>query len=261
MRRSVLKKAGLLAFVAVFSAACAFTSLAAKERLSTPDDLYWSSTSKEDDSDYDEGSYAKWEEVEHATKYEVTLYREDDSGSKTKVGNTVSTKNTRYNFRSRMDKEGDYYFRVKAESSKSDYSDSYWSSYSDPYYVSASAAENVANGAYSDSENPVVGIIRDHGWETDEIGSKYKQSDGTYAPEGWLQDTDDLNWYYIGPDGYMMTGFINSDDKVYYCDPAGTPAGAMVTGTVTLDGVTYNFDESGALVSSGDAAVPAEDAG
>ncbi len=252
MKKQMVKRIGLLAIVAVFSLACAFTSLAAKTRLSTPDDLYWSSTSKDNDEDYDEGSYAKWDEVEHATKYEVTLYREDDNGSTSTV-KTVTTKSNKYNFRSLMDKEGDYYFKVRAQSSKSDYSTSLWSSKSDTYYVSASAAENVANGDYVESGSATAVIVsRDPGWTQNEYGMYYQRSDGTYPANGWFQDPDTNSWFCLDENGYVRTGFIEDGENLFYCDPAAAQYGAMATGSVLYDGVVYNFDENGVLVSTED---------
>ncbi len=251
MRKRMTKKITLIAAAAMLTIACAFTAMAAT-RLDTPDDLYWSSTSKEDDSDYDEGSYAKWDEVEHANRYRITLYCEDESGSTRTMKSDITTSKTYCNLRRYMTVEGDYYFRVRAESTRSGYSDSRWSSYSDYYYVSASAAENAANGVYDDNKATAMIVNSDPGWTADEIGIKYIRSDGTYPVNGWFQDPTDQNWFYIDENGYIKTGFIEDETGIYYCDPEGIPYGAMVTGSILYDGVIYNFNESGALISTED---------
>ncbi|MCD8222276.1 MAG: hypothetical protein LUD07_08905 [Clostridiales bacterium] len=245
MKRNWKKQIGFLTAIVVFSAACAFTSLA-KTKLDTPEGLYWSGTSKEDDSDYDEGSWAKWDEVENVKKYELTLYCEDENGSVSTMASGVTTKKNYYNFRSKMTKSGDYYFRVRAVASGSTYSTSSWSSYSDYYYVSESGAENVVNG--TDTESTAVAVIRDNGWVSDETGWWYKNTDGSYPAGGWFQDPSDQNWYYMNEQGYMQSGWIDDNGATYYCDLNGSPSGAMVTGEVVIDNVTYQFDESGVLI-------------
>lgn len=73
-------------------------------------------------------------------------------------------------------------------------------------------------------------------------GWRYVEDDGSAAPEGWLEDQG--KWYYIGPDGFMRTGWIELLGRRYYLDESG----AMVSGTTReIDGVTYTFDESGAV--------------
>ncbi len=47
----------------------------------------------------------------------------------------------------------------------------------------------------------------------------------------------------------MKTGWIDWEGNRYYCDQAGNPSGAMVTGEQIIDGTLYFFDESGALVN------------
>lgn len=86
-------------------------------------------------------------------------------------------------------------------------------------------------------------------------GWQYFGDDGMAAPEGWLWDQG--KWYYIGPDGFMRTGWIELNGSRYYLDESG----AMVSGTSRdIDGVTYTFDENGALKEpSLDETVPEEE--
>ncbi len=96
--------------------------------------------------------------------------------------------------------------------------------------VTAAAAEAVQNG-----------------WSLDGIGWRYCYSNGVYATNTWMQDTDGC-WYYFDETGYMATGWIEYNGNWYYCDANGNPSGAMVTGSKVIDGVTYSFDESGAWI-------------
>jgi len=52
--------------------------------------------------------------------------------------------------------------------------------------------------------------------------------------------------YFVGPDGNAQTGWLNQGDTWYYLDPSN--GGSMCTGTRNIDGKTYTFDNSGALV-------------
>ena len=78
-----------------------------------------------------------------------------------------------------------------------------------------------------------------HGWKADSGRWTYTAADGTQAKDTWVFDNG--KWYSIGADGYMLTGLVTDpkDGHTYYLDPA---TGAMVTGTVTLNGVTYFFN-------------------
>lgn len=60
----------------------------------------------------------------------------------------------------------------------------------------------------------------------------------------WNQE--DGSWYFYD-NGGRMSGWIKPDGKWYYLDPAN--GGIMVSNvTMTIDGVSYTFDGSGALV-------------
>lgn len=237
--KHVGKKLAVLTAAVVLSLA-SMAPAWAKERLATIEDLYWN----EDDDNENKMTEAVWEEVEDAYRYEVYLYRE---GSKVAE---IETKNTSYNFKKKMTQEGDYTFRVRplAKSSDHDYTTGYWSDYSDALYITESRAEWNKNGA-SETTTTVGGPGSLGEWVYDGIGWWYRKSDGTYPVNGWFQDPADQHWYMFGPTGYMMTGWIDGVNGArYYCDPQGTPSGAMVTGTYVIDGVAYNFDASGALI-------------
>lgn len=79
---------------------------------------------------------------------------------------------------------------------------------------------------------------------------------------GWLREKG--KWYYLSPDdGAMATGWAKADGAWYYLDGSGamrtgwlkdkgkwyylTGSGAMATGERVIGGVSYSFDDSGAL--------------
>lgn len=69
----------------------------------------------------------------------------------------------------------------------------------------------------------------------------FNDTDGTMAT-GWKQ-IDGL-WYYYGSDGQMQTGWVNDSSARYYLNPEN---GVMYADTqITVDGVTYQVDASGA---------------
>lgn len=309
------KKLAIVSAVAVLSAAAAMTAWA-KTRLDTVTELYWN----EDDDSESKMTEARWEAVDDAYQYEVYLYRD---GSK--VGETtVKASKTSYNFKRKMDKEGDYTFRVRALAKKNDkeYSNSSWSEDSEGLYISAARADYNKNGREADTSTSGPGMPKDGStaesstgssgvvsgssdsynstpptadntdtsstgvvgnataenstkpvadstengnaadsgsqqdseasalpgeWKQDNVGWWYCRADGTYPVSAWFQDPADGKYYMFDSQGYMRTGWIDWNDNRYYCDPDGTPAGAMVTGDLTIKGVLYHFEESGAM--------------
>ena len=81
-------------------------------------------------------------------------------------------------------------------------------------------------------------------WEYDGTGFKYKYSDGTYAAKGWLQDPENMAWYYIGADGYAQNGWLYLSTGTFYLDPNSN---AMLTGHRFIDGRWYYFNNDGYL--------------
>lgn len=234
-----IKRQLVTGITAVLMAAALATTGYAKEQLEVPEDAYW---------DEDNQTLARWEEVEEVYEYEVYLYCDE---SKVKE---IKTKKNYFNFGKFMTKEGDYTFRVRALAKKrdDDYSNSSWSDYSDETYVDEGYAELMKNGGKIDTDNSGPGAVKNDvaagSWIQDETGWWYKYNDGTYPASRWFQDPADANWYYFDERGYMKTGWIDLEGSRYYCDPAGTPSGAMVTGICVIDGTEYQFGESGALI-------------
>ena len=80
------------------------------------------------------------------------------------------------------------------------------------------------------------------GWA--KVGSHwyYLHGDGHMAT-GWLQLGS--TWYYLHGDGHMATGWLQLGSTWYYLDPT---TGKMATGTITVNGGTYNLSPSGAWI-------------
>lgn len=228
--------------LALLITASAMTAWAAT-RLGTVADLYW---------DEDTYTLAHWEEVSDAYQYQVYLYRDDSKVAETK------TKNLKYNFKSKMKVEGSYTFRVKALKKGSSYIDGNWSDYSEEMYISASYIEFLENGGIIDTQNSgpgaegsgqttsTTGVVYTAGWVLDDGGWWYRNTDGTYPVNTWFQDTANGKWYYLNEQGYMVTGWIDWNGNRYYCGEDG----AMYSGDCTIDGVSCQFDQSGALIAS-----------
>lgn len=261
MKKSVLQsKVMTVVLTVLLSAAAAVPSLAAV-RLPAPEDVYWGGSNEDDD--VENGTYAYWEEVEDAYQYEVYLYCDE---SKVKE---IKTKKTKYNFSKSMVKEGEYTFRVRALSKKNDKNilDGYWSDYSDSTYMDEDRAQRIQSGVVIDNKNsgpgvqqetapadgggsdtPAGGQSSDGRWIEDTVGWWYRRADGTFPADGWFQDPADGSWYFLDVSGYMVTGWIDWSGQRYYCDVQGVPSGAMVVGDRVVDGISYTFDPSGALV-------------
>ncbi|EOO71571.1 hypothetical protein IIC_04344, partial [Bacillus cereus VD021] len=56
------------------------------------------------------------------------------------------------------------------------------------------------------------------------------------------------DWYYKKSDGSWHTGWLEYGNKLYYLNSYG----AMQKGSTSIDGATYNFDNSGALIPTGE---------
>lgn len=78
------------------------------------------------------------------------------------------------------------------------------------------------------------------GWQI--IDHKWYKLDGSGAMvEGWLKEGN--TWYYLESSGAMKTGWFKDKANNWYY--LSKPNGAMVTGTVPIDGKTYQFDKNG----------------
>lgn len=89
---------------------------------------------------------------------------------------------------------------------------------------------------YADASGAVkVGWLREKGkWY-------YLSPDDGAMATGWAKA--DGSWYYLDGSGAMRTGWLKDKGKWYYL----TGSGAMATGERVIGGVSYSFDDSGAL--------------
>ncbi len=187
---------------------------------------------------------ARWETTDGAKSYQLRLYR-----GNTSIGSVVTTTNEYYDFTSSMNREGEYYFKVRAINSNSKRGDWYES---DSLYIDEDTANAVKNGTYQTSTGnnnglgapgsaPVEGV-----WQRNNIGWQYRWPDGNYSRGGWVMIKN--IWYCFDDNAYMRTGWIQaSDGKWYYCDPReGSGQGAMMTNTITPDG--YWVDANGVWI-------------
>ncbi len=78
------------------------------------------------------------------------------------------------------------------------------------------------------------------GWQI--IGGRYYKlrADGSMA-EGWFKEGN--AWYYLDSSGAMKTGWLKDQGGNWYY--LSKPNGAMITGTVPIDGKVYTFNASG----------------
>lgn len=86
------------------------------------------------------------------------------------------------------------------------------------------------------------------GWKQDGTGYWFEREDNSYPAGAWEQI--DSKWYLFDRNGYMLTGWQQDNGSWYYL---GTD-GAMAAGTtMTIDGISYTFDNSGAMQEQEDA--------
>ncbi|MDD3251479.1 MAG: hypothetical protein PHV18_02845 [Lachnospiraceae bacterium] len=185
----------------------------------------------------DNSPIADWEDADGAKSYQVRLYRGSSS-----VGESVTTTNSYYNFASKITREGEYYFKVRAVNSNSKKGDWFESDY---IYVDEQALARITSGTYNGTTNDASGTANAPNsststaqWKQNNIGWWYVFADGTYPTNGWLQINN--VWYCFDSVGYMRTGWIQAGNAWYYCD---TKSGGMLTNTRTPD--NYYVDANG----------------
>ena len=172
---------------------------------------------------------ASWDNSGDARKYEVRLYRNDNS-----VTSVLTTSDTSYDFSGHITRSGDYMFKVRAVYSSSEKGS--WEE-SESWSVSSSEADDISAGrrTYGSSGQNYSGA-----WLRDEVGWWYCNADKSYTINNW-QYIDD-RWYFFNTVGYMVTGWVQWNGKWYYCGEDG----AMLYNTTTPDG--YYVDGDGVWV-------------
>ncbi len=166
---------------------------------------------------------ANWDHLDMAQYYRVRLCRLNTGSSNTEegIGSVYTVKENSFDFSGKIPKTGSYYFKVRAVDSRNNTGDWDESSYMDV-----------------DEED----LIRFSGqWIQDARGWWFRNSDGSYTTNNWKYIRS--KWYFFDEEGYMKTGWIDWDGKLYYCGENG----AMLVSTTTPDGFTV--DENGARVN------------
>lgn len=173
-----------------------------------------------------DSGYAVWDRVRGAGSYEVRLYR-NGLGIGASMLNTTETT---YDFRTMITRAGSYHVRVRPVNqinpdNKGEAAES------SVINISAEQVQAIRSGNTS-YVAPTQGE-----WVQDATGWWYRHTDGGYTTNNWELIRD--QWYFFGPNGYMKTGWIEWNGKLYYCD-ANT--GAMLKNVTTPDGYILDYD-------------------
>ena len=81
------------------------------------------------------------------------------------------------------------------------------------------------------------------GWQQNDSGWWYQREDSSYPAGAW--EFIGGRWYLFDQKGYMLTGWQQVTGIWYYLGTDGAMASQT---TMTIDGVAYTFDGSGAMV-------------
>lgn len=105
-----------------------------------------------------------------------------------------------------------------------------------PYASQSTGEASVVNDI---QETKAVKQVEATGWQQDNFGWWYKDSDSTFKKDGKF--FIEGNYYLFNSDGYMMTGWQEMNGDWYYFDESGH----MVTGYYLIDGEEYSFASDG----------------
>lgn len=98
-----------------------------------------------------------------------------------------------------------------------------------------------SNGSTSGNGGATSNPTKNPGWVQDSNGWWYKNADGSYPANKWVQIGS--AWYYFNKSGYMQTGWQKIGGAWYYLNDSGV----MQTGWQQIDGGWYYFNGSGAM--------------
>ncbi|MCI8887160.1 MAG: cell wall-binding protein [Hungatella sp.] len=195
-------------------------------------------------SSYKDGA---WEEAVNAGSYEVRLYRDGKS-----VGGIQKVVEPQIDFGSLMGREGTYSFQVRAVNGQNRDKKTDWLEAEATSYVDKTLAEqlriqygNVIPDYITEPSqmNQIFYAPDQYGWIHDNGGWWYRNPDNSYTTSNW--QLIDGKWYYFNSVGYMVTGWIDWEEKSYYCDPVD---GHMLVNTMIPDGSGLRVDSTGAWI-------------
>lgn len=166
-----------------------------------------------------DGKLAVWAPAVGAKSYDVYLIRDSRV-----VGSKRTTSDTTYDFGVALNKEGEYYYKVRpvgAEGTKEGVFTE-----SDSIYRSEDtlAAERSANSGTEGN------------WIQEGTDWRFIKADGSQQQNGWLFIHG--KWYYFEADGKMKTGWLCWNEAWYYLGPDGD----MWVNCQTPDGYVVNQD-------------------
>lgn len=166
-----------------------------------------------------EGKNAVWAPAEGALSYEVYLFRD----SRVVGGKRTSTETT-MNFGVAMNKEGEYYYRVRPVGGEGVMEGVFTESESMHQNASALGTTNSVSSG-------VAGT-----WVSEGEHWRFYCADGLQQYNDWLLING--KWYFFDADGRMKTGWLLWKDAWYYLGPDGD----MWTNCRTPDGYFVNRD-------------------
>lgn len=163
---------------------------------------------------YLNGTVASWAPAYGAVSYDVYLYRDSKA-----VGSRKTTTETTFDFGTAMNKQGEYYYKVRAVGGEGAKEGVYTES---PNLVRSAADIAAGNGA-SGTDTAAGADAAQQGtpgtWVQDGAGWRFFKEDGTQPANTWLLIGG--KWYFFMEDGHMMTGWLNWNNALYYLGPDG----------------------------------------
>lgn len=87
-------------------------------------------------------------------------------------------------------------------------------------------------------------IVTQEGWQKNDNGWWYRNSDGSYPKDGWKQISD--KWYAFDSRGYMREGWYRQNESWYYLQPN---SGHMVSGWQYINSNLYYFTQGGVMAT------------
>lgn len=180
-------------------------------QLDSPDGAGWSSQDK---------TKATWKSVKYATGYEIRLYRDNY------FVRTIDATGSSKDLSAYMDKEGIFYYEVRAVGRDAD-----------------DKKCRKSSGYLTSSKQVIDDLgLSNENWRNYSAGRKYVTEDGGFVTSRWEKISG--KWYYFNEEGFASTGWIKPGETWYYLDENGV----MLTGWQEIDGLRYYLNEDGAMV-------------